>query len=154
MTVALKAGEMICRFERGELRPGYDAGGVRADKSTSRLPVIGMGSQVTIDPKHIEEYVGVVEINGKDLASLGFGVFPQAFALLDHKSTYMRIIGASALNSISGKNVLWYFLQPPWDSNGNQTVWALEAKKQWVEWYAFRITSELQWTQRQARHQE
>ena len=77
-----------------------------------------------------------MELNGKDLAALGVGVFPYAFALLDHKSAYMRIIGVAALNSISGFEPVWFYSISPWDANGDQTDWALEAKRTWIEWYS------------------
>ena len=103
-----------------------------------------------IDPLNITASAPVVELNGKDLAELGIGIYPQAFALLDHKSTYMRIIGASALNSICGLKAEWSYLQSPWDSNGAQTDWALEAKRIWSSWYAERLASEIQWTKKKA----
>lgn len=150
MSVAQKASEMIARFEQGKLRPGFDAGGVRADKSTSGLPIISSGPLVMIDPVNVKENAPVVELNGKDLAELGFGIYPQAFALLDHKAAYMRIIGASALNSICGLKVEWIYLQSPWDSNGAQTEWALESKRIWISWYAERLASEIQTTKKKA----
>jgi hypothetical protein len=148
MSVARNADEMIARFEQGKLRPGYDAGGVRADKSTSGMPIIIMGPLVMIEPTNVEESGGVVELNGEDLAVLGTGVFPYAFALLDHKCAYMRIIGVTALNSISGCKAVWFYSTSPWDTNGDQTDWALEAKKTWIEWYATRLTNELRWTKK------
>lgn len=135
--LAHRARVMITAFEQGILRPGFAADGVRLDNGKpTTLPIVGTGPVVTVEPTKLKESVGVIELNGKDLASLGATVFPQAFALLDRRFLYMRIIGAAALEELSGNNGGWRTLQPPWDGTGNQQKWALEAKRLWIRWYS------------------
>ncbi len=140
--IALQAKEMIAQFEKGKLRPGYGIDGVRADQG-SKGPVICSGPMIKIEPTKSEEWAGVVMLNGKDLAALGFDVFPQAFALLDHQHGYMRLIGAAALNSLSGRKVIWGYLVSPWDDGGAQEEWAIKAKNEWTEWYANRLSTDI-----------
>jgi hypothetical protein len=150
MDISKRAVEMITHFERGALRPGYTLDGHRADSGKSTFPVMGMGPLMTIEPTESEEFAGVVELNGEDLAALGDGIFPFAFGLLDHKFAYMRTIGAAALNRLSKRNVRWFNFESPWESSGVQSDWALIAKKEWIDWYATKLASELNFRTKKA----
>ena len=141
MKVASRAGMMIARFEQGRLRPGFASDGVRLDsRQPITAPTVGSGPLIAIEPTKHEEYVGVVELNGRDLAALGATVFPQAFALLDHEYNHMRIIGATALIELSGIDCGWQIMQSPWDDDGEPREWALKAKRSWIHWYSVSLS--------------
>ncbi|MGJ8726754.1 MAG: hypothetical protein ACSHYB_19575 [Roseibacillus sp.] len=146
----VRAEAMVEAFKRGELRPGFNIRGVRADVDPNGSgPIVGSGPKVLVEPlvaksddaRSARRWVDVLRMNGRDLAELGDGVFPLAYALLDHPHAYLRIIGASALAELSGRNPVWFNASPPWDETGNQLEWATKAKIEWASWHSKKLES-------------
>ena len=69
-----KIREKIAKFEKGELRPGFRADGTRIDHKPANKDlqvIISTGPEITVIPTNKVMRLGVVELNGIDLAKLG-----------------------------------------------------------------------------------